>query len=208
MPLTPQIRKLPEISAAGPRSFAENIDSFTFAYLNGNGSVTTVSADVRRISITITGRTARVRRQDVSAYIRRRSEKLRSGGRVMMQTKRYPRTSLCDEKGMVLVVGLLLVAVLMLLGTTAVMTSTTDIKISTNYKTGNQAFYAAEAGVEEARARMKADANPISLRTHTRRSLNGGPISERKAKRRVKDTTAATPCTCGWRVSSPLWTIR
>lgn len=81
----------------------------------------------------------------------------------MEKIKRYPRTSLCDEKGMVLVVGLLLVAVLMLVGTTAVMTSTTDIKISANYKTGNQAFYAAEAGAEEARARMKADApNPIT----------------------------------------------
>ena len=41
----------------------------------------------------------------------------------------------------------------MLLGTTAVMTSTTDMKISANYKTGNQAFYVAEAGTEEARAR-------------------------------------------------------
>lgn len=44
---------------AGAQSFAENIDAFTFAYLDGNGNVTAVSADVRRIEITITGRTAR-----------------------------------------------------------------------------------------------------------------------------------------------------
>jgi Tfp pilus assembly protein PilX len=73
----------------------------------------------------------------------------------MLDVKRYPRESLPDEKGMVLVVALLLISVLLLLGTTAVMTSTTDMKISTNYKTGNQAFYVAEAGIEEARARLK-----------------------------------------------------
>ena len=53
-----------------------------------------------------------------------------------------------NEKGMVLVVGLLLIVVLMLLGTTAVLTSTTDMKISSNYKSGSQAFYIAEAGIE------------------------------------------------------------
>lgn len=75
----------------------------------------------------------------------------------MMKIKRYPRTSLCDEKGMVLVIGLLIVAVLMLLGATAVMTSTTDIKISTNYKTSSQAFYIAEAGIERAREQLRTD---------------------------------------------------
>lgn len=73
---------------------------------------------------------------------------------------------LSDEKGMVLVVGLLLIVVLMLLGTTAVLTSTTDMGISANYKTGSQAFYAAEGGIEEARARLKtndpSDSNEIA----------------------------------------------
>ena len=73
----------------------------------------------------------------------------------MLPEKRHSRTSLCDEQGIALVTGLLLVAVLLLLGTTAVLTSTTDLKISTNYKTGSQAFYAAESGVEEARARLR-----------------------------------------------------
>jgi PilX N-terminal len=83
----------------------------------------------------------------------------------MLDVKRYPRESLRDEKGMVLVVALLLIAALVLLGTTAVMMSTTDMKISANYKTGNQAFYVAEAGVEEARARLKKfnPANSIAI---------------------------------------------
>lgn len=62
--------------------------------------------------------------------------------------------AVANERGMVLVVALLLIAALILLGTTAVMTSTTDMKISTNYKTGNQAFYAAEAGIQEALFRI------------------------------------------------------
>jgi Tfp pilus assembly protein PilX len=52
-----------------------------------------------------------------------------------------------NEKGMVLVVSVMLVAVLVLLGTTAIMTTTTDMKISSNYKEGTRAFYNAEAGV-------------------------------------------------------------
>ncbi|MDO9228598.1 MAG: prepilin-type N-terminal cleavage/methylation domain-containing protein [Syntrophales bacterium] len=39
--------------------FVENVQSFTFQYLDGAGNVTTVSANVRRIRITITGRTAK-----------------------------------------------------------------------------------------------------------------------------------------------------
>ena len=81
---------------------------------------------------------------------------------IMMEIKRYTRESLRDEKGMALVVSLLLIFALLLLGTTAVMTSTTDMKISANYKTGAQAFYAAEAGVEEMRARLKASILPVT----------------------------------------------
>jgi len=64
-----------------------------------------------------------------------------------MHKKQYLRFSLGNEKGMVLVVGLLLMAVLVMLGTVAVMTSTTDIKISGNYKQSERAFYNAEAGI-------------------------------------------------------------
>jgi len=71
-----------------------------------------------------------------------------------MIVKRHPRKSPGDEKGMVLVVGLLLISVLSLVGTTAVMTSTTDMKISSNYRSGAQAFYIAEAGIEQARAQL------------------------------------------------------
>ena len=45
---------------AGAQSFVENVDAFTFEYLKSDGiTPATASADVRRIRITITGRTAK-----------------------------------------------------------------------------------------------------------------------------------------------------
>jgi hypothetical protein len=63
-----------------------------------------------------------------------------------------------NELGMVTAVALLLVAALALLGTTAVVITSTDLLIGGNYKVSEQAFYAAEAGVEEAKARLRESA--------------------------------------------------
>lgn len=51
-----------------------------------------------------------------------------------------------DERGAVLVIALLVMAVLSLIGTIAVMTSSIEINISANESLAKQAFYAAEAG--------------------------------------------------------------
>lgn len=67
-----------------------------------------------------------------------------------------------DERGIVLTVVILLIAVLVLLGSTAIMTTSTDLKISGNYKQIEQAFFNAEAGLTEARTRLRGsntDAN-------------------------------------------------
>jgi Tfp pilus assembly protein PilX len=74
------------------------------------------------------------------------------------------------ESGMVTAVSLLVLAALTLLGATAMLVTSTDILIGGNYKVSEMAFYAAEAGVEEARARLRstaganliADASPSS----------------------------------------------
>jgi hypothetical protein len=50
-----------------------------------------------------------------------------------------------------------------LLGSTAVIMSTTDMKISANYKAGTQAFYEAEAGVEQVIYHLRN--NPVILPT-------------------------------------------
>lgn len=81
----------------------------------------------------------------------------------MLSVKQYTGRILRDEKGMVLVVGLLLISVLMLLGTTAVITSTTDLKISGNYRSSSQAFYIAEAGMENARGKLRTDVATFTL---------------------------------------------
>jgi len=68
------------------------------------------------------------------------------------------KSILGNEKGMVLAVTLIMIAVLVLLGTTAVMTVTTDLKIAGNDRQNQVALYNAEAGVEQVIA---------YLRTHT-----------------------------------------
>lgn len=67
-----------------------------------------------------------------------------------------------DEKGIILIIVLALMAILALAGTTTVITTTTDMKISSNYKTSTQAFYAAEAGVERAKNILKTSTNGFS----------------------------------------------
>lgn len=67
------------------------------------------------------------------------------------------KSILGDERGMVLAVTLMLIAVLVLLGTTAVMTVTTDIKIAGNYRQSQVALYNAEAGVEQVIAYLRTN---------------------------------------------------
>jgi len=59
-----------------------------------------------------------------------------------------------NNKGMVLAVTLMLTAVLTLLGTTAVMTISTDLRIAGNYREGARAMYNAEAGVHAVIAQL------------------------------------------------------
>ncbi|MGR3319090.1 MAG: PilX N-terminal domain-containing pilus assembly protein [Candidatus Anammoxibacter sp.] len=59
-----------------------------------------------------------------------------------------------SEKGIILIITLALLAIIAMVATVVFNTTNTDIKISTNYKTSTQAFYAAEAGIQEARARL------------------------------------------------------
>jgi hypothetical protein len=66
-------------------------------------------------------------------------------------------------KGMILVCVLGFLAILALLGTTAFLMTTTEMKIGKNFKYGERAFYSALAGCEEARARLRGDSpHPIN----------------------------------------------
>jgi type IV pilus assembly protein PilX len=79
------------------------------------------------------------------------------------------KTSLKNERGIALVVALIILAVIVLAGAIAIMTSTTDLNISANYKAGNEALYVAEAGLERAKAYLKTVTDMDSVLT-----TNGG----------------------------------
>jgi Tfp pilus assembly protein PilX len=84
--------------------------------------------------------------------------------KIIFFAQRHRPSFLHDQRGVATAIGLLLLAVLTLLGTTAVVFTSTDIQISGNYKVSEVAFFAAEAGIEEARARLRstAEANLIN----------------------------------------------
>ena len=62
-----------------------------------------------------------------------------------------------NEKGMVLPLGLMFLAIITLLGTTAVILTTTDLKIGSNYRASEQAFYDADAGVQYVLKKLAVD---------------------------------------------------
>jgi len=60
-----------------------------------------------------------------------------------------------DEKGAVLITGLLLILVLTILSMAAMMSTATELKIAANDRTSKRVFYVSEAGLEDARSRMQ-----------------------------------------------------
>ncbi|OGQ97614.1 MAG: hypothetical protein A2521_10575 [Deltaproteobacteria bacterium RIFOXYD12_FULL_57_12] len=68
-----------------------------------------------------------------------------------------------NEQGFVLVAGLVFVAILTILGTTAYMTTTGDLQVSYNYRKSREAFYGAEAGTQEALYRLRPAAGAASI---------------------------------------------
>ena len=60
-----------------------------------------------------------------------------------------------NEKGVVLISGLVIMGILTIVGATAYMTTSSELDVSRNYRVAKKAFYAAEAGTEEARGRLK-----------------------------------------------------
>ncbi len=73
----------------------------------------------------------------------------------------YSKKNVCklsfrqNNRGMALIIALVLISVLALIGTFAVKHSTTDIKIGTNYKESTKDYFAAMAGTEEMRSRLR-----------------------------------------------------
>jgi hypothetical protein len=64
-----------------------------------------------------------------------------------------------DEKGAILVAGLLVVLILTVLSLAAMMNTGAELRIAANDRSGKEAFYAAEAGVEDARSRLQTSSS-------------------------------------------------
>ena len=98
--------------------------------------------------------------------------KLSSGTKLRLSRIR----SMCkNENGAVLVIGLMFIAILAMLGSTAVVMTTTDMQIGGNYKTGTQAFWDAEAGVNYGLAMMEAGVKASPSATFTLPTVVGDP---------------------------------
>lgn len=61
-----------------------------------------------------------------------------------------------NEKGMVLAIAIILLSVLVVVGFTAAILTSTDSKISSNYRENQRALYNAEAGVETVLAYLRS----------------------------------------------------
>lgn len=59
------------------------------------------------------------------------------------------RRRIKDQRGMALIIALIILLVLTLIGISAISTTTYEISLSGNERVGTNAFYAAEAGVEK-----------------------------------------------------------
>ncbi len=88
-----------------------------------------------------------------------------------------------NEKGMVLSVALLLLAILTLMGSAATVSTRTDIRIAGNWNAQTRTFYAAEAGLEKGVADLKAllasttDPGPTQLAAIAPPTLSDSSVS-------------------------------
>lgn len=72
-----------------------------------------------------------------------------------------------DERGVALVISLMFIAILAMLGTTAYVMTSTDLKIGRNYQASAESFFDAEAGVNFAQAQIESglSAGTVTLPT-------------------------------------------
>jgi hypothetical protein len=74
----------------------------------------------------------------------------------------YLHSCLQNERGIALVFTLLMLTLMSILGVLALSTATSEIGISSNFKTSQEAFYAAERGVEYAITNQNIYDRPIA----------------------------------------------
>ena len=89
----------------------------------------------------------------------------------MRNSRKKFQKVLRGQRGVALLAALILMAVVGVMGASVLMATSTEIAISGNYRRAIEAFYLAEAAIEEARARLKGS----SLNNH---AFIGDPVTE------------------------------
>lgn len=96
------------------------------------------------------------------------------------------------ESGAALVIALMFLSILGMLGTTAVILTGTDMQVGGNYKTSLKGFYAAQAGLEEARQRLcQNSAYPINDAHPTSTQWTGFIGTDTKSQKKGYSSTNA-----------------
>ena len=95
-----------------------------------------------------------------------------------------------DQAGVVTAVGLLVTAAMTLLGATAALYTSTDLLIGGQHKTSHNSFYAAEAGTEEARGRLRSSAGAALIADAYNTSTQWRAFIGTAAKAEAKGYTA------------------
>jgi hypothetical protein len=86
------------------------------------------------------------------------------------------KKTLADERGIILVISLITIALLIGAGAAAIVSVQTDLKISGNLAAGNRAFYSAEAGINHARRELQSRNGTMSF-DRVMQSSNGVVIA-------------------------------
>jgi hypothetical protein len=94
------------------------------------------------------------------------------------------RNILRNQKGIVLIVALLMLLILTLIGVSSISTTTYQTKISGNERVGTDAFYVSEAGIQVAINQLPGNINPIPKTQLKEDSYywSGGPKDEGSPK--------------------------
>ena len=76
-----------------------------------------------------------------------------------------PRKTLASQRGIVLVISLLTIALLIGAGAAAIVSVQTDLRSSGNLNSANRAFYTAAAGLNHARRELQSKNGTMNLKT-------------------------------------------
>ena len=114
---------------------------------------------------------------------------------MMTMTRPSVAVRLRDERGIALIVSLMAMMLMLALGTALVLTTMTETKIAGNYRSGSEALYAADAGVERVMQDLLTvpNWNDILNGTVTSAFIDGAPSGQRTLPDGTKiDLTEAT----------------